>query len=173
MLSRTFPGLERFRLSEEKQNIISSQFVLVLEDANFTTRSQEEIMQSLGGKHNRLGVYFFVLTIGSFRYGLYIGKTKSITRRVQDYLYNFQAHSPNDYKIRVFQQMVLEKVPEAQFSLYFRDTDLKTYTALEKELIEQFNPIMNKRAIAGQGARVAFREAFEKYYRAGFEELLN
>jgi len=173
MLSKSFPGLEQFRLSEEKQNVLSRKFVLVLEDANFTTRSQEEIMQSLGRNHNCLGVYFFVLTIGLFSYALYIGKTNSITRRVKEYLNEFQAHSPNDYKIQIFQKMVLKKVPKAQFSLYFRDADLNTYTALEKELIEQFNPIMNKRAIAGQGARVAFREAFEKYYRAGFEELLN
>ena len=37
-------------------------------------------------------------------YKIYIGKTKSFSYRILNYIGDFQAHSPNDYKLRIFKR---------------------------------------------------------------------
>lgn len=172
MTTQILPGLEAFRLSREGQKELETKFQLVLDDANFITRRKEEIRHALPGTCNSSGVYFWVMNVGEFRYRLYIGKTNSLVRRVADYLKEFQAHSPNDYKIRIFQEAILEFEPMAKFNLYFMQVPLDAYTTLETKLIRQYDPLLNRRAKVGKAARESFRNAFAAFYRAGFETLL-
>ena len=173
MTIQILPGLEAFRLSLEGRAGLESKFQLVLEDANFVARSKEDIRRAILATYNTSGVYFWVMSVGELRYRIYIGKTKSLVRRVADYLKEFQAHSPNDYKIRIFQQTILEWEPTTKFSLYFVQSPLSNYTNLENELIREYDPLLNRRAEISQAARDSFRRAFEAFYRAGFETALS
>lgn len=172
MTIRLLPGLEAFCLSLEGRGGLESRFQLALEDANFIARSKEDIRQAIPGTYNTSGVYFWVMSVGELRYRIYIGKTKSLVRRVADYLKEFQAHSPNDYKIRIFQQTILKLEPTTRFSLYFMQSPLGSYTNLENDLIREYDPLLNRRAEVSQAAKDSFRIAFETFYRAGFETAL-
>lgn len=167
-----FPGLEPFSLSADQMADIQARFALVLSDARLTIVSKQDISAAAASVQNGPGVYFWMMGAGGQNYRIYVGKTKSLARRVSDYMKDFQAHSPNDYKIRVFQQTILEKYPEAQFRLYFAAASLEKYTQIENELILRLDPLLNRRASTGAGARESFRKAFEAYYRAGFEDIL-
>ncbi len=173
MTIQIFSGLEGFRLSLEERVGLESRFQLVLEDANFIASNMEDIRRTILSKYNSSGVYFWVMSVGELRYRIYIGKTKSLVRRVTDYLKEFQAHSPNDYKIRIFQERILECEPTTKFSLYFVQSPLSNYTNLENELIREYDPLLNRRAEISQAARDSFRRAFEAFYRAGFETALS
>ena len=104
MTIQHLPGLKAFLLSLD----LEQEFQLVLEDANFITGKKEDIRRAIPGTYNIPGLYFWVMSVRGKRYRIYIGKTKSLVRRVEDYVKEFQAHSPNDYKIHIFQQTILE-----------------------------------------------------------------
>lgn len=151
---------------------VQTRFSLILSDARLTILRKQDIRSASASLHNGPGVYFWAMGVGNQSYRIYIGKTKSLARRVSDYMKDFQAHSPNDYKIRIFQQTIFDKHPEAQFRLHFVAASLETYTQVENDWIQRFDPLLNRRASASAGARDSFRKAFEAYYRAGFEEIL-
>jgi excinuclease UvrABC nuclease subunit len=172
MIIQVFPGLEAFCFSPEEQIGLESSFRLLLDDVNMINGSKESMRQSILDAGVTSGVYFWVMGIRELQYRIYIGKTKSVMRRVADYMKEFQAHSPNDYKIRIFQQTILQCEPSARFSLYFTQSPLSDYTSLENELIRKYDPLLNRRAKVSQAAQDMFRNAFEAFYRAGFETTL-
>ena len=147
MSSQTFPGLQPFILSEAQRIGIGAEFALVLSDARLAGRRKDDIRQAIPNTYVGVpGIYFWIMGIGPHLYRIYVGKTKSLERRVADYMKDFQAHSPNDYKIRIFQQAIFEKEPSAGFRLYFKPATLDTYTRLETQAIQRYDPLLNRRA---------------------------
>jgi hypothetical protein len=169
----SLPSLLTFQLSQSENELLQQQFECFLPDANLVTRSKSDIERSLTSAADIPGVYFWLMRDGSNYYKIYVGKTKSLKRRVSDYLKGFQPHSPNDYKIRIFQEVVLNHIPTAGFILYFARASVETYTQLETEMVQRYAPLLNRRARLCGDAREVFQKAFEVYYRQGFEELLN
>jgi hypothetical protein len=173
MSSQTFPGLQPFILNEAQRIGIEAEFALVLSDARLVGRSKDDIRHAIPKIYDDVpGIYFWIMGIGPHLYRIYVGKTKSLERRVADYMKDFQAHSPNDYKIRIFQQAICEKEPSAGFRLYFERASLDTYTSLETQAVQRYDPLLNRRASVSPAAREAFKNAFEAFYRAGFEAVL-
>jgi hypothetical protein len=115
------------------------------------------------------GIYFWVLVNGSDKYKVYIGKTESLADRVSNYVAEFQPHSPNDFKLRVFQTFAAECMPNASMELHFKRTDVANLTHAENAEIEKYQwPLLNRRGQASNEARTKLREAFEFFYRSGF-----
>lgn len=119
---------------------------------------------------DRTGVYFWLLIIGSRAYAVYVGKTKDIERRLTDYLTPFQVHSPNDFKLRFFQNFVFRKEPNAQFPLFFEKCPSDQLIQRETELCQQYLPLINDRAQASAEAKAQVKDAFESYYDSIFEK---
>lgn len=59
------------------------------------------------------GIYFWVMRQGERVFRIYIGKTNSMSYRMQNYVGEFQPHSPNDYKLRIFRVFLAESTPGA------------------------------------------------------------
>lgn len=146
--------------------IISSNLIVKL----LTKPSLSEIIQkSLNVVPNKqIGIYFWVMSINANEYKIYIGKTKSLERRLSDYIINFQIHSPNDYKLRFFQEFVLKNTHEAKFHLYFQLCHLTDYTAIETTSVKYYKPLINQRAIVSNDSKKKMKRAFREYYNAVF-----
>ena len=173
MPMHSFPGLEPYILSDVQRAGVETEFSLVLADARLAGRSKADIRRAIPDTCDGVpGVYLWVMSVGPVLYRVYVGKTKSLERRVADYMKDFQPHSPNDYKIRIFQQAVFAKEPEASFMLYFARASLETYTRLETQAVQRYTPLLNQRASVAPAAREAFQKAFEAFYRAGFDSVL-
>jgi hypothetical protein len=172
MGTNPFPGLEPYVFSETQRRGLEAVFGLALSDARLVGRSKDDILDIPGAFCRVPGVYFWVMGIGSCLYRIYVGKTKSLERRVADYMKDFQPHSPNDYKIRVFQQAAIEAEPSAHFMLYFARSSPSNYSKLETQSVRAYCPLLNHRASVAQAARDAFERAFVAFYHAGFDEAL-
>jgi len=121
------------------------------------------------------GIYFWVMRYGNeddlFR--IYIGKTNSLSYRVQNYLSEFQPHSPNDFKLRIFQTFISEVAPTAALDLLFSRRSADQLTQSENEAIAFYDrPLLNRRQSASASARGALQDAFAQYYRSAFEGVL-
>jgi hypothetical protein len=118
------------------------------------------------------GIYFWVMRHRERLFRIYIGKTNSMSYRMQNYIAEFQPHSPNDYKLRIFRAFLMECVPNATLDLYFSPQSLDHLTQAENRAIEIYNPLLNQRQRPSVNARNALRDAFSGYYRSAFEQLL-
>jgi hypothetical protein len=112
------------------------------------------------------------VAIASATYKIYIGKTSSLKRRMNDYAKEFQPHSANDFKLRIFQQAIFDHAPDAVFQLRFRPVGLADCTRLESEAVREFLPLLSERSSPSAETKEAIRNAFEAFYRRGFEERL-
>ncbi len=118
------------------------------------------------------GVYFWVMCHGEKVFRIYIGKTKSMSYRMQNYIGEFQPHSPNDYKLRIFHAFLAESIPGATLDLYFSPKNLNDLTKAENLALVTYDPLLNRRQRPSVNARAALRDAFSGYYRSAFEKLL-
>jgi len=118
------------------------------------------------------GLYFWVMRHGGAEYKIYIGKTRSFSYRVLNYISDFQAHSPNDYKLRIFHAFVSELLPEAALDLYFARTDLESLTSAENVAVLKYAPMLNKLPPPTIAAKDELRKAFSLYYRSLLEQRL-
>lgn len=123
--------------------------------------------KELFDKYN-CGVYFWVLTIGGIKYKIYIGKTNSIKRRLREYSIEFQIHSPNDFKMRFFQNFISKNFSQYDLSLYFSSESKETYTNKETQSIRVYKPMINQRSSVSLEQKHAMQNAFESYYESIF-----
>ncbi len=105
-------------------------------------------------------------------YKLYIGKTNSLADRLNFYLSDFQPHSPNDFKLRVFASYLNEIAHSATMDLHFKSVDVRSLTEAENDAVRRYDPILNKLPQPSLDARNRLREAFELYYRSALEQRL-
>ena len=114
------------------------------------------------------GVYFWILELEGKQYKVYIGRTKSLIRRLSDYTSTFQIHSPNDYKLRFFQEFIYENYKNANFSLFFRKCSKNDYTEIETSEIQRYKPLINLRAQVSVEEKNKIKKAFRSYYESVF-----
>ncbi|ENJ1793123.1 hypothetical protein AB0557_004337 [Vibrio parahaemolyticus] len=169
---------DKFKFTDEMVVSLNANFKLVAKNVNLmdVTKSdiELEICHSLQYDHcNVTGVYFWVMEIESQQYRIYVGKTKSLSRRLSDYFNNFQIHSPNDYKLKFFQDYVLDLHHRAKFELYFMPCDISEYTQNETKMVNKFTPLINERARVSQDTKDKMKQAFQEYYVSVFEAKIN
>ena len=160
-------SFDRYRLPPKDQQEFDSIFKLVhrrvvLADASTLATQTPEYS----------GCYFWVLRHNHDLFKIYIGRTSSLRRRLNDYANNFQIHAPNDYKIRFFQQYCDQFVPEAELDMYFAHTPIERCKNRETELVRQFHPMINQRLASTQTQRDRIRNAFFEYYAEVFHTKL-
>lgn len=165
-------GLFKHKLDEAQLASLRRQFDLLLPQADLSQPMQfERIIEHYKGAS---GIYFWVLRSNDADelFSIYIGKTRSLANRAQNYLSGFQPHSPNDFKLRIFQAFVSEAAPGAALDLLFSRRNVEQLTASENDAIRLFNPILNKLQPATPDAKLNLQNVFAEYYRSAFERSL-
>lgn len=158
-------SFDQFLLSNGDAEAMRSEFVPVLTAATFT---RDGPLRQLLATHKKVsGVYFWIARHESNEYKIYIGQTNSLANRLVNYVSDFQAHSTNDFKMRVFAAFLAESAPDAALDLYFSPTD--NYKAAEKQAIHKYDPLLNKLPPPSAEAKEKLKSAFEFYYRSSFE----
>lgn len=156
----------RFLLTEADANAVRCEFTQVL-TCNSTLPKDDAVLQLLNTHNGVAGIYFWVLRQEKVEYKLYLGKTNSLAKRLLNYLSEFQAHSPNDYKLRIFGAYLAELAPAAVLDLYFATKDSGSLSEAERTAIGRYKPLLiNHLPRPNINAKKQLREAFEAYYRS-------
>ena len=158
----TTDGIARFLMSADDVALVSREFrflahAVVLHAMNPST---------LSALPEQSGCYFWVMQVEGRAYKIYLGRTRSIRKRVSDYAIPFQLHSPNDYKLQFFQDLMSETHPGGQLDLYFMPVAGEELKARETELVQLFKPLVNTLPASSPLERQRVREAFAEYYRS-------
>lgn len=163
-------------MAGSKRIQFDDEFGLVCGDATLQDGMNGDIAQLLHPTHATPCIYAWTLRIDETQPAerlLYIGKTRSLRRRVREYLQPFQPHSPNDYKLQVFQRQALTVFPQSRLLLYAKPELVAMLTASEKRLIDWFDPPLNRRTTVPDSVRTEFQVSFEKFYLAGLAGVLS
>lgn len=165
-------NLAKYRFTEDDQRTFQEEgFRKVHGDIKLNDIKAADT-KTLAAAEGAPGVYFWVLLLKDEWYKIYIGKTKSLVRRLSDYTNPFQVHSPNDYKLRFFHEFILGHATDAKLALFFKPCSLADYTDVETRLVSAFSPLINARSRAQGDERELMKAAFTKYYKAIFEREL-
>lgn len=163
---------ERFILAGDSAAEMRTEFQPVLRNAAFS-KDNDSLARVLASHRKMSGIYFWVLRHGTDEYKLYIGQTKSLANRLLNYVSEFQAHSPNDYKLRIFAAFLTELAPRAVLDLYFAVKEVGDLKDAERIAIRQYRPLLNELPPPSIEAKQRLREAFEFYYRSAFQGRLD
>ena len=154
----------RYRFTpEDEVTLVSFRPVLQNVDLDTVNRKAAE----LASYAKKSGVYCWVMRWREARYKVYVGRTKSLPRRLKEYGNQFQPGVPNDYKLRHFQRWMREEFVGAQLDLYFVESG--DHNALETAIVRKIKPFINERM---HGDRDAFVAASWLFYRDSFERRL-
>ncbi len=165
-----FARFERFLLTKDDAVAMSAGFKSVL--PNTKLMKDESLTQLLRTHKTIPGVYFWVLRYRTRQYKIYIGKTKSLAARLLNYVGEFQPHSPNDYKLRIFAAFATELAPTSVLELHFIESEIGLLGERENEAVRKFNPLLNQRSSPTIEAKEKLKIAFEFYYRSAVEQSL-
>ena len=158
---------DRFLFVNGGADAMRTEFSPVLIGATLT---KDEPLRRLLETHKRAsGIYFWVLRHEAKEYKIYIGQTNSLANRLVNYVSEFQAHSTNDYKMRVFTAFLAEFSPDVALDLYFSVTDVGSLKEAAKLAIRKYDPLLNQLPPPSAEAKERLRNAFEFYYRSSFE----
>jgi hypothetical protein len=169
-MNESLPALKHFQLSDPEAVALRAEFQPVLKDTDFM--HSQQLKQVLSNYKGVQGIYFWVMKQESVEYKIYVGKTKSLSDRVLNYISEFQPHSPNDYKLRIFQAFIVTLMPGATLDLYFAKQDPANLTRAENEAIRKYGPFLNQLAAPTAEAKDELKKAFALYYQATFERKL-
>lgn len=163
-------AFNRFKLSPSEAETLKKDFVSVVLGTDLSRC--ERINHVVSDYRNVSGIYFWIMRLNGDEVKIYVGKTKSLSLRALNYTANFQPHSPNDFKLKVFRTFMTEKIPGSELDLHFCKTPIPDLTRTENDFIKKYKPMLNERMAASPAARVALEGAFSELYRSSFEDLL-
>ena len=166
-VSRDF---SQFELSASQAVSLRADFTLLMSETDLSRCSR--VNRIIAEYKQVPGIYFWVMRQGERLFRIYIGKTNSMAYRMQNYVGEFQPHSPNDYKLRIFRSFLAESTPDATLDLYFSPQALSNITQAENVAVAAYDPLLNRRQRASAEARAVVRDVFALYYRSAFEQLL-
>jgi hypothetical protein len=159
-----------FLLTKAEAVQLRSEFSLL--SGNFTLLRSEVKELTSGSYKDGGGIYFLLLKYKSKKYKIYIGKTKRLKKRLMDYANDFQAHSPNDYKLQLFVTYLAMVAPGASLELHFARKEAEHLTEAEKRAIDQFKPLLNQLRKPDPEAKKRLTDAFALYYQSAIEQTL-
>lgn len=168
---KNFPaGLENFAFTEEQKASLEGTFDQVLTGSKLHV---DELKSSRIAAFKKIsGVYFWVMRWDDRMFRIYIGKTKDMLYRFDNYVSGYQPHSPNDFKMQIFRSFITKTIPNAALDLYFIKTEAEHLTKSENEAIRLYLPLLNKRSQPTTETREKLRDAFIEYYESSFTHLL-
>jgi len=154
---------KQFRLEGDQATKMHAEYELVRRDIDLTKCPRVP---------DGSGIYFWLMTLDSVEYKVYIGRTKSLSRRVKEYANEFQPHSPNDYKLRFFQEFMKDAAPGATLDLYSSKEMPKGLDNEETVAVNEYDPLINVLPKPTSQAKNALMHAYSIYYRSLFEQSL-
>jgi excinuclease UvrABC nuclease subunit len=135
----------------------------VLTASNFVLGANERNL--LKGLPMKSGCYFWVARFDNRDVKLYIGRTKSLRKRVKDYSIEFQVGAANDFKLRLVLGALASTCETLEVNLYFKEIEsLDELKAAETELVRSFRPLVNSLPPPSQLEREMVLEAYRSYY---------
>lgn len=157
--------LKRFLATPREREAIEGDFQLVASGVVLGPGSRRgaEKLPASGG------CYFWTMDVDARRFKIYVGQTNSLKKRITDYSLDVQIHSPNDFKLRFFQEIAFDTYPGAQFNVHFMRLPDGERQNREKELIRRYDPLINRLRPPTQDDRALILKGFREYYRAAFE----
>jgi len=173
MTTTTFsPSFTQLKMSETDISRLRKDFELLLSEVDLSR--PEKVERIITDYKQVPGIYFWVMRYGNEGdlFPIYVGKTNSLSYRVQNYVSEFQPHSPNDFKLRVFHAFLSDEMPTAVLDLRFSRQPVDQLAQSEKEAIDSYAPLLNRKRQASASTRLALQNAFAQYYRSAFEGLL-
>ncbi len=120
------------------------------------------MMNRTYGNKQLIGVYFWIMSIGRNKYNFYVGQSRVFRKRTKQYAADYQPASSDDIKINHMQQIILADIPEAKFSLFFKECELIKSKA-EKQYIKDYNCIINNMKKANKSVIDELEQAYLKY----------
>lgn len=172
--------LEPWLLSGPQKKLLRAEFELALSAADFSAPEQTRKRLKIGRK--KPGVYFWIVRASKREYRAYIGQTTDLSYRLGNYLSPFQPNATNDFKLKIFYDLVLEAEPNATFDLYFRPLNgvrkdsPRRRTLLreaERSALDQFSgALVNQRGMPSEAAKHGLRGAYEEFYRDNLRSIL-
>lgn len=134
----------------------------ILEDVDLSNIHEDALAQK------GCGVYFWLMKYKGEKYKIYIGRTNSLKRRIGDYKREFQIHSPNDFKLRFFQEFIHNNLKNSCLVLYFLECSEADCKKKETEAIKSFRPLLNERSKTSDKRKTKMQQAFKEYYEEVF-----
>jgi hypothetical protein len=153
-----------FLIRDAKAERFGKQFTPLM--TGVTLIRDDALEQVLRRYQNAAGIYFWIMAVESAKYAIYIGQANPLSRRLRNYISDFQPHSPNDYKLQIFRAFTSELSPPGTLDLYFMPTDAGALTATETAAKRFYLPLLNDLPQPAEEARQKLREAFAEYYRS-------
>lgn len=163
-------GFDRFQFDESQYTAMCAEFSPLIIGTDLSRC--ERIEQIISGHKKVAAIYFWTMRLNDKEFKIYIGKTNSISLRAQNYTGEFQPHSPNDFKLRIFRSFISEVAPTATLNFYVSKITAHDLTNAEKLAIAKYNPFLNKRQHPSPEAKALLRDAFSLFYRSSFEGVL-
>jgi hypothetical protein len=163
-------GFNQFELSSEQAASLITDFSLLIPESELYRCGRVD--RVIADYKQVPGIHFWVMRHEERLFRIYIGKTISMSYRMQNYVSEFQPHSPNDYKLRIFRAYISDVAPSAKLDLHFSSKDLADLTKAENIAVAAYDPLLNRRQRPSAEARSVLREAFSVYYRSAFERIL-
>jgi hypothetical protein len=154
--------LSEFTIPDALFRTVEQEFQLLLADCRLVLGRSSP---GLAGLPAVAGCYLWIATHESARFSIYIGRTNSIRRRAADYSAPFQMHSPNDSKLRFFEEELRAALPAATLSLYFQAIPVEGCAKREQELIAALRPAINTLPVPDEHVRKAIADVYREHYR--------
>lgn len=127
--------LDRYAFTGDQLRTRDIEFLLKAQDIDLAAKCPELNTDS--------GIYLWTFTTDR-PHRLYVGKAKSLRRRISDYLRDFQIMCPNDFKIKIFNAFLTQELGETpSYDVYFKSCEPSELVSLEEKYIKKFNPILN------------------------------
>lgn len=153
--------LQQYALNPMHEQLLLASFTKVFDGCRIEAiRSKDARSEIVDGS----GCYLWTMRLHDTSYAIYVGRTTSIVRRVRDYGGEFQIQSPNDFKIRLVDEVLSERFPDAVFDLYFEQVEPAECNAREQSLIAAFRPLVNNLPRPTPEERSAVEQAYRRFY---------
>ena len=161
-------NLNRFQFLSSEAEKLRKDFILIHKDVRLHSVSAD--LRSTAPTDS--GCYFWTMRHDDAEYKIYIGRTRSLRKRLTDYANEIQIHAPNDYKLRFFQEFIHEVEAGAAFDLYFQAVGEDEFKRRELDFVKRYQPFVNflRRPTADDRARI--RDGLRAYYREAFAHRL-
>ena len=128
--------ISKYKCKGQERLTIDTNFSLVISVPELNRKTFIHIPE-------KSGVYLLTVVIDGIEYKVYVGESKNLNQRLNQYTMKFQPTSPSDYKLLFFQELLFEKFEgsDIEFKIYIRVTEY--YKAEEMEFIKDYNPWIN------------------------------
>ncbi len=157
-------NLKPYKFSNDELKILKRQYPSIRKNVDLSA-IDKNILEKIT---DACGVYFWLMNYENQQYKIYIGKTNSLRRRLNDYKVNFQIHSPNDFKLRFFQEFTNKHLQNSSLDLHFMECSIANYTKEETNAINLFRPMINARSKTNDETQLKIQQAFKEYYEEIF-----